>query len=103
MFYSKICDKNCEELDVGDKVLLFGEIGEVIYDSGAYGIYFKEGVPWKLIEDRFYEFVSNYPDSKEKSPKFCYYDKIVSFWELMRNFDCIVEDVCDVVEKMYVA
>lgn len=36
-------------LEIGDKVLLFGKIGTVAVVSGAYGIYFKDGVPWELI------------------------------------------------------
>lgn len=49
MGYAIVSDKNIENLEIGDKVLLFGKIGTVVVVSGAYGIYFKDGVPWELI------------------------------------------------------
>lgn len=42
MRYAIVSDKNIENLEIGDKVLLFGEIGTVAVNSGAYGIYFKD-------------------------------------------------------------
>ena len=92
---SKICDKNIEELDLGDRVLLFGKTGVVCYDCGAYGIFFKEGIDWKLIESKFSEIKDGH-----NIPHFCYNDNFISFWELMWNFDCRIEDVCSVVVKL---
>lgn len=91
----KICDKNISELELGDKVLLFGKIGIVSHDCGAYGIYFKESVDWALIESKIPEITGC-----SKSPCFFYDKYFVSFRELMHNFNCCIEDVCDIVEKI---
>lgn len=90
-----ICDKNINELEIGDKVSLFGKIGEVNHDCGAYGIFFKEGIDWKLIESKIPEVTGC-----NKTPHFCYNKTFISFWELMWNFNYDVEDVCEVVEKI---
>lgn len=92
---SKICDKNINELELGDKVLLFGKAGEVSHDCGAFGIYFEESVDWALIESKLPEVTGC-----NKTPHFCYHKYFISFWELMQNFNCFIEDVCEVVEKI---
>ena len=92
---SKVCDKNINELEIGDKVSLFGKTGEVVYDSGAYGIYFKEGIDWDLIESKIPEITGC-----DNAPHFCHNDNFVSFWELMWNFNCCIENVCEVVTKI---
>lgn len=35
-----------------------------------------------------------------KSPRFFYNKRFVSFRELMHNFNCVIEDVCEIVEKI---
>lgn len=92
---SKVCDKNINELEIGDKVSLFGKTGKVVYDSGAYGIYFNEGIDWDLIESKIPEITGC-----DNTPHFCHNDNFVSFWELMWNFDCCIENVCEVVTKI---
>ena len=91
----KICDKNYKDLEYGDKVLLFGKLGEVVYDSGAYGIYFKEGIDWDLIEGKIQEVTGC-----NNTPHFCHNGTFISFWELMWNFNCCIENVCCVVVKI---
>lgn len=59
MGYAIVSDKNIENLEIGDKVLLFGKIGTVAVVSGAYGIYFKDGVPWELINSKIPEIVTD--------------------------------------------
>ena len=98
--YICICDKNCEKLQIGDRVLLFGKVGEVASESGSYGIYFKDGVPWELIKNKIPEIVTDDKIRIERTPHFCYSDKYISFWELMWNFNCCIEDLCEVVEKI---
>ena len=100
MGYAIVSDKNIENLEIGDKVLLFGKKGTVAVVSGAYGIYFKDGVPWELINSKIPEIVTDEQIRNERTPKFCYCDTFVSFFELMWNFNCTIEDVCDVVEKV---
>ena len=100
MGYAIVSDKNIENLEIGDKVLLFGKIGTVAVVSGAYGIYFKDGVPWELINSKIPEIVKDEKIRKERTPNFCYCDRFVSFFELIWNFNCIIQDVCDVVEKL---
>lgn len=92
---SKVCDKNINELEIGDKVSLFGKTGEVVYDSGAYGIYFKESIDWDFIESKIPEITGC-----DNAPHFCHNDNFVSFWELMWNFNCCIENVCEVVTKI---
>lgn len=99
-FYSNILDKNYNKLEVGDEVLLFGERGIVSFDSGAYGILFEKGVPWDLIKSKIPERISDNDIQKSKTFHFCYCDYFVSFLELILNFRCCIEDVCEVVEKV---
>ena len=91
----KICDKKYKDLELGDKVSLFGMLGEVTYDCGAYGIYFKEGINWDLIESKIPEITGC-----NNTPHFCHNDTFISFWELMWNFNCCIEGVCSVVVKI---
>lgn len=95
-----ISDKNCSDLKVGDKVSLFGKVGKVIYDSGAYGIYFEEGVPWELIKSKMLELAPDEQIQGVAEPHFCYDKKFVSFWELIWNFNYIPGDSCEVVKKI---
>lgn len=77
MGYAIVSDKNIENLEIGDKVLLFGKIGTVAVVSGAYGIYFKDGVPWELINSKIPEIVTDEQIRNERTPKFCYCDTFV--------------------------
>lgn len=92
-----LLDKNYKALDLNDRVSLFGKIGEVSYESGAYGIYFKDGIDWNLIESKMKEL-----KKCSNTPHFCYNERFISFWELMWNFRCCIEEICDVVEKVEV-
>ena len=88
-------DKNYRKIEYDDKVSLFGKIGKVGHDCGAYGVWFMEGVDWELIESKIPEVTGS-----NNVPHFCYGKNFISFWELMHNFNCCVEDVCDVIEKI---
>jgi len=59
------------------------------------GINFKEGIDWNLIENKIPEVTWC-----NNTPHFCHHDNFISFWELMWNFNCNIEDVCDVVVKI---
>ena len=52
------------------------------------------------INSKIPEIVTDEQIRNERTPKFCYCDTFVSFFELMWNFNCTIEDVCDVVEKV---
>ena len=88
-----ITDAHGSILCVGDYVSLFGMEGEVIFESGAYGIGFFECIDWDLVADKIEECtgIDNRPD-------FCFNDNFISFWELLWNFNCD-DECCDVVEK----
>lgn len=46
----QMLDKNYNKLEIGDKVLLFGMIGTVYQDTNALGLFFEEGIDWKLVK-----------------------------------------------------
>lgn len=87
-----VLDMNFNKIHTGDEVSLFGMIGEVVFESGAYGIGFQDIIDWNLIESKIPEITgcNNYP-------RFCHNDNFISFWELLWNFNC-EEDCCIVVE-----
>lgn len=87
-----IADTNFDSIFTGDKISLFGMVGEVVFECGAYGISFQECINWECIESKIY------PVTKcSNIPVFCYNDNFISFWELLWNFNC-EEDCCTVVE-----
>lgn len=89
--YTGVYDCNLNKIHVDDEVLLFGNIGTVVFECGAYGIGFTE-IDWELIESKIQEVTgcNNYPH-------FCNNDNFISFWELLWNFNC-EENHCVVVE-----
>lgn len=90
-----LLDKNYKVLELGDEVSLFGKLGEVGIESGAYGIRFRESIDWNFIESKIPEITGC-----NNTPHFCYNNTFISFWELGLNFKCSIEDVFDVVEKI---
>ena len=89
-----ITDANLEKLRVGDTVRLFKQTGEIIFESGAYGIGFLETIDWDYIDSQIPIVTGT-----DNNPRFCRNDNFVSFWELLWNFNC-EEDYCSVVEKL---
>ncbi|MCD8308858.1 MAG: hypothetical protein LUD19_03305 [Clostridia bacterium] len=87
-----VLDMHCKEIKLGDTVELFGMVGEVTFEAGAYGIGFQDPIDWDRLEEEI-EPVTGY----KNRPDFCYNDNFVSFWELLWNYDG-EEDCCGVVE-----
>lgn len=77
-----LTDCNGREICVGDTVLLYGYKGKVAKTYGAYGIDFKDTVPWNLLIRMILE-----ETGYDNNPCFCLNDNFVSFWELARNYD----------------
>lgn len=91
---TSISDCNGKSICLGDTVDLFGMVGTVCFQCGAYGIGFDE-IDWELIEGNIYEITGC-----NNSPYFCKNDNFISFWELLWNFNC-EDDYCTVVEKVF--
>lgn len=89
-----IYDCNLKHINVGDEVSLFGMVGTVKFECGAYGIGFDK-IDWELIENKILEITGC-----DNQPYFCYNDNFISFWELIWNFNC-EDNVCIVVELVY--
>lgn len=87
-----ILDCNSRMINVGDIVNLFGMIGTVHFECGAYGIGFDE-IDWDRIDEKIYD-ITGYEHSD-----FCRNDNFISFWELIWNFNC-EDNCCNVVEIM---
>ncbi|MBO5373752.1 MAG: hypothetical protein J6A75_13685 [Lachnospiraceae bacterium] len=90
---TNISDCNGNSICVGDTVVLFGMVGTVCFECGAYGIGFNQ-IDWELIEGNIYEITGC-----NNNPSFCYNNNFISFWELLWNFNC-EENYCIVVEKI---
>jgi hypothetical protein len=90
----QMLDKNYNKLEIGDKVLLFGMIGTVYQDTNALGLFFEEGIDWKLVKSNMTKI-----QGCEKEIYFCYNKYFISFWELMNNLTTGEEDVCHIAEK----
>lgn len=87
-----ICDANLDSIFTSDKVSLFGMVGEVVFECGAYGIGFQDVIDWDKLEEEIPKVTGcNNP------PNFCYNDNFISFWELLWNYNC-EDDICVVVE-----
>ena len=89
---TSISDCNGKTICVGDTVTLFGMVGTVKFEAGAYGIAFSNSIDWELIEGKIFQVTGC-----DNSPSFCYNDIFISFWELIWNFNC-EDDYCSVVE-----
>ena len=90
--YAGVCDSASREMKVGDTVSLFGMIGTVTFECGAYGIGFTKVIDWDILERNIPEITGC-----NNRPYFCYNDNFISFWELLWNFNC-EDDLCCVVE-----
>lgn len=74
---------------LGDKVsLITGDIGEIVFECGSYGIAVLEGIDYEKIQSKMDE---NYGCCGNRYHG-CYNDNFISLWELYWNFNC-EEDV----------
>lgn len=89
---TSVSDVDGNPIWTGDNVSLFGMIGEVVFESGAYGIGFEQIIDWGRIEKEIFPITGC-----NNAPYFCYNDNFISFWELLWNFNC-EDDWCVVVK-----
>lgn len=88
-----VTDSECSPLCIGDEVELFGMVGTVTFECGAYGIGFSDIIDWDAITSRIH------PETGcDNRPDFCFNDNFISFWELLWNFNCD-DDCCYVVTR----
>lgn len=87
-----VYDMDGNPIWTGNIVSLFGMVGEVVFESGAYGIGFEQAIDWERIENEIVRVTGC-----DNSPDFCYNDNFISFWELLWNFNC-EDDLCIVVK-----
>lgn len=91
--WTGVTDANFRMIYLGDEVSLFGMVGNVVFESGAYGISFQECIDWDILIIKIGDRTETY-----NRPQFCFNDNFISFWELLWNFNCD-DGCCDVVEK----
>lgn len=89
---TSVCDMDGNSIRTGDIVSLFGMVGEVVFEGGAYGIGFEQLIDWERIEKEIFPITGC-----NNAPYFCYNDNFISFLELLWNFNC-EDDWCVVVK-----
>ena len=91
--WTGVLDASGNRIRVGDRVELFGIVGEAVFECGAYGIAFEDVIDWDAITGKIKERTGC-----DNRPDFCFNDNFISFWELLWNFNCD-DDCCSVVER----
>ena len=80
---SLMFDRNCNELKLGDKVVLIasGQEGKIVFECGAFGI----GIDGCINYDK----IQNTMDEIGIGNKYegCFNDNFVTLWELYWNFN----------------
>lgn len=75
-------DKNGVEIYEGDIVCFNNQVGKVVFEEGAFGIGFEDGVDWNKIETEnpiltaWYDMMT-----------VCYNDHFISLFEIYTMFD----------------
>jgi hypothetical protein len=84
-----LCYEDGNVICLGDKVsLITGDVGEVVFECGAYGIAISEGIDYEKIQLKMDESVLCCGNRYNG----CHNDNFISLWELYWNFNC-EEDV----------
>ena len=87
---SDVSDLNDKMIFEGDIVRFFGMTGEIVYESGAFGIGCNKTIDYDTLENSI-PYANN--------PYFCYNDNFISLWELIWNFGHTDNPfICDAVE-----
>lgn len=75
---------DCEfcQIELGDEVDLLGQVGEIVFECGAYGVYVCSGIDYDKLEKAIPEVTGC-----NNSPYFTYNDNFISLWELYWNFN----------------
>ncbi|MBU3195671.1 hypothetical protein KPL26_03210 [Clostridium algidicarnis] len=89
-----MCDKNGDEMFLGDKVLLItGDVGEIVFECGSYGVGIQDGIDYDEIQcemDKADWCCGNRYHG-------CFNDNYISLWEIWWNFNC-EDDLCYPIE-----
>lgn len=84
-----------EEITLGDIAkLITGEVGEVVYECGAYGIAFNH-----IDYDKIQQAMDSYPHCCGNDYAGVRNDNFVSLWEIYWNFNC-EENILFMIEKL---
>lgn len=62
-FNTGFTDADGNELHVGDYVRLCGDIGEIVFSCGAFGIFIVDEVPWDALEELVRKDSGNRPSA----------------------------------------
>lgn len=85
--FTGLYDKYDKKIFTGDIVNFLGQIGEVVFEKGAFGIGFNDTIDWSAID--------------ESSPLYeisaCKNDNFISLWEIYWNFND-EDDILGLVE-----
>lgn len=88
-----ITDKNGTEICDGDIVKIADfQIGQVVFECGAFGIAVMPYIDWDYLDSEIAEYTGC-----DNRPHFCRNDNFISLWEIMWNYNQ-EENNCYVVE-----
>lgn len=80
-----LCSSDGTEIALGDKVqLVTGDIGEIVFECGAYGVAFQNSIDYDKIQAAMDE--DDWCCGNHYSG--CKNDNFISLWELHWNFNC---------------
>jgi len=81
--FTNMYDKNCDEIYLGDKVDLFGMNGNICFECGSFGIGFKDGIDYNLIQAKMDE--TDWCCGNKYNG--CFNDNFLSLYELYNAFN----------------
>lgn len=96
--FTGVYDINCKKIFEGDIVKLFDMIGVVFFEEGCFGLGIDDYIDYDYLEEQILPVTGC-----DNLPHFLYNDNFISFWELLWNYNAIldVSAVCEVIGNIH--